>query len=79
MSAAPDTTALLEALGHLLRQVTRLTGGADDGPPMTATQRIALVELGQEARSASTTSRSASVRALPRRAARSMRWRPSVS
>jgi DNA-binding MarR family transcriptional regulator len=47
VSASPDTTALLEALGHLLRQVTRLTGGADDGPAMTATQRIALVELGQ--------------------------------
>jgi DNA-binding MarR family transcriptional regulator len=48
VSAPPDTTALLEALGRLLRQVTRLTGGADDGPAMTATQRIALVELGQE-------------------------------
>jgi DNA-binding MarR family transcriptional regulator len=44
----PDTTALLNELGHLLRQLTRLTGGADDGPAMTASQRIALVELGQE-------------------------------
>ena len=44
----PDTAALLEQLGHLLRQLTRLTGGADDGPPMTASQRIALVEIGQE-------------------------------
>ncbi len=44
----PDTTALLEELGQLLRQLTRLTGGADDGPAMTATQRIALVELGYE-------------------------------
>jgi DNA-binding MarR family transcriptional regulator len=44
----PDTAALLDQLGHLLRQLTRLTGGADDGPAMTASQRIALVELGQE-------------------------------
>jgi DNA-binding MarR family transcriptional regulator len=42
----PDTTALLQEIGQLLRQLTRLVGGADDGPPMTATQRIALVELG---------------------------------
>ena len=39
---------LLRELGHLIRQLTRLVGGADDGPPMTATQRIALVELGDE-------------------------------
>jgi len=45
---APDTAALLDQLGHLLRQLTRLAGGADDGPPMTASQRIALVEIGQE-------------------------------
>jgi DNA-binding MarR family transcriptional regulator len=43
-----DTTAVLDQLGRLLRQLTRLTGGADDGPPMTASQRIALVELGQD-------------------------------
>ena len=48
MSQAPDTTALLDRLGRLLRQLTRLSGGADDGPPMTASQRIALVELGQD-------------------------------
>lgn len=47
MTQAPDTTALLGELGRLLRQLTRLVGGADDGPPMTATQRIALVELGE--------------------------------
>jgi len=44
----PDTTTLLREIGQLLRQLTRLVGGADDGPPMTATQRIALVELGEE-------------------------------
>jgi DNA-binding MarR family transcriptional regulator len=43
-----DTTAILDQLGRLLRRLTRLTGGADDGPAMTATQRIALVELGEE-------------------------------
>jgi DNA-binding MarR family transcriptional regulator len=48
VAAHPDTAALLDQLGHLLRQLTRLTGGADDGPAMTASQRIALVELGQE-------------------------------
>jgi DNA-binding MarR family transcriptional regulator len=43
-----DTTAILDQLGRLLRRLTRLTGGADDGPAMTATQRIALVELGED-------------------------------
>ncbi|HEU5361700.1 MAG TPA: MarR family winged helix-turn-helix transcriptional regulator [Gaiellaceae bacterium] len=46
---APDPTAILDELGRLLRQLTRLSGGADDkAPPMTATQRIALVELGAD-------------------------------
>jgi DNA-binding MarR family transcriptional regulator len=36
---------ILEPLGVLLRHLTRLAGGADDGPAMTATQRIALIEL----------------------------------
>src|SRR3954454_14219652 len=45
MTGPPDTAAILEQLGRLLRQLTRITGGADDGPAMTATQRIALVEL----------------------------------
>jgi DNA-binding MarR family transcriptional regulator len=40
-----DDGAILEELGKLLRQLTRITGGADDGPAMTATQRIALIEL----------------------------------
>jgi DNA-binding MarR family transcriptional regulator len=44
-----DPTAILEELGRLLRQLTRRTGGADDdAPPMTATQRIALVEIGED-------------------------------
>jgi DNA-binding MarR family transcriptional regulator len=45
---APSNEQLLDQLGQLLRQLTRLAGGADDGPPMTASQRIALVELGQD-------------------------------
>jgi DNA-binding MarR family transcriptional regulator len=44
--APPDVELLLRELGQLIRQLTRLVGGADDGPAMTATQRIALVELG---------------------------------
>jgi DNA-binding MarR family transcriptional regulator len=43
-----DTTAILDPLGRLLRRLTRLTGGADDGPAMTATQRIALIELDED-------------------------------
>ena len=44
-----DPAAILEELGRLLRQLTRLTGGADDDvPSMTATQRIALVEIGED-------------------------------
>src|SRR6478752_5674446 len=50
MSAAHDTTAILDQLGKLLRELTRLAGGADlDGPAMTATQRIALVEIADAA------------------------------
>ena len=46
--AAIASDAILEALGRLLRQLTRATGGAEDVPPMTASQRIALVELGYD-------------------------------
>ena len=46
--AAIASDAILEALGRLLRQLTRATGGAEDVPAMTATQRIALIELGYE-------------------------------
>jgi DNA-binding MarR family transcriptional regulator len=42
-----ETEQALRDLGRLLRNLTRLVGGADDGPPMTATARIALVELGE--------------------------------
>jgi DNA-binding MarR family transcriptional regulator len=46
--AAIASDAILEALGRLLRQLTRATGGAEDVPPMTASQRIALIELGYD-------------------------------
>jgi DNA-binding MarR family transcriptional regulator len=49
MANSPDTAAILEQLGRLLRQLTRNTGGADDGPALTATQRIALIEIGEAA------------------------------
>ncbi len=47
MSAETDETeAILEQLGRLLRELTRSTGGAEDKEEMTATQRIAFVEIG---------------------------------
>jgi DNA-binding MarR family transcriptional regulator len=47
MPTEADTGAILDQLGRLLRTLTRQAGGADeDAAPMTATQRIALVELG---------------------------------
>jgi DNA-binding MarR family transcriptional regulator len=45
---ARDSAPLLAELGRLIRQLTRLTGGAEDKAQMPATQRIALVELGEE-------------------------------
>src|SRR5262249_19998814 len=48
VNGSADTAAILSRLGRLIREVTRQTGGADDGPAMTATQRIALVELGED-------------------------------
>jgi DNA-binding MarR family transcriptional regulator len=45
--ADDETAQVLRDLSRLLRNLTRLVGGADDdAPPMTATARIALVELG---------------------------------
>jgi DNA-binding MarR family transcriptional regulator len=36
---------ILEELSRLIRQRSRISGGPDDGPAMTATQRLALFEL----------------------------------
>jgi DNA-binding MarR family transcriptional regulator len=44
-SRAGETRELLDSFGTVIRQLTRLTGGPDEGPAMTATQRLALVEL----------------------------------
>ena len=45
MSAARDTGVILDQLGKLIRHLTRLSGGAEDGPALTATQRISLIEI----------------------------------
>jgi DNA-binding MarR family transcriptional regulator len=45
MTGAPDTAEIFEQLGRLLRQLTRIAGGAHEGPAMTATQRSALIEI----------------------------------
>jgi DNA-binding MarR family transcriptional regulator len=36
---------VLDELGRVIRQLTRLSGGPDDGPALTSTQRLALFEL----------------------------------
>src|SRR6478672_4313704 len=36
---------ILDELGRLIRRLSRISGGPDDGPAMTATQRLALFEL----------------------------------
>jgi DNA-binding MarR family transcriptional regulator len=42
---SPDETRrILEALSALTRQLARASGGTDEGPPMTSTQRLALFE-----------------------------------
>jgi DNA-binding MarR family transcriptional regulator len=43
---SPDETwQILEALSALARELTRASGGPDDGPPMTSTQRLTLFEV----------------------------------
>ena len=44
--ARQDTVDLLMDISRLIRNLTRVTGAAEEGPPMTATQRLALFELG---------------------------------
>ena len=41
-----ETVEILIDLSRLIRNLIRLTGAGDDGPAMTATQRVALFELG---------------------------------
>jgi DNA-binding MarR family transcriptional regulator len=40
-----ETWQILEALSELTRALTRASGGPDEGPPMTSTQRLALFEV----------------------------------
>jgi DNA-binding MarR family transcriptional regulator len=40
-----DATRILDELSRLVRQLSRLSGGPEEGPPLTATQRLALFEL----------------------------------
>jgi DNA-binding MarR family transcriptional regulator len=39
-----ETAQILDGLSALTRELTRASGGPDDGPPMTSTQRLALFE-----------------------------------
>jgi len=42
---SPDATRqILEGLSAVTRQLARASGGPDEGPPMTSTQRLALFE-----------------------------------
>jgi DNA-binding MarR family transcriptional regulator len=45
MTSATDTRRILRGLSGLIRQLTRITGGPEEGPAMTNTQRLALYEL----------------------------------
>ena len=52
MANAPDprkvrdpSVRVLDALGRVVRHLTRLSGGPDQGPALTSTQRLALIEL----------------------------------
>lgn len=44
----PDRASrILEELGELIRHLSRISGGPEEGPAMTSTQRLALFEIGQ--------------------------------
>ncbi len=43
-SSPDDTRQILEGLSAVTRQLARASGGPDEGPPMTSTQRLALFE-----------------------------------
>jgi DNA-binding MarR family transcriptional regulator len=42
-----EARRILLELSRLIRHLTRITGGPDEGPPMTSTQRLALFELAE--------------------------------
>jgi DNA-binding MarR family transcriptional regulator len=43
-SSPNDTRQILEGLSAVTRRLARASGGAEEGPPMTSTQRLALFE-----------------------------------
>jgi DNA-binding MarR family transcriptional regulator len=45
MTKTDQGQRILDELSRLIRQLSRISGGPHDGPPMTATQRLALFEL----------------------------------
>src|SRR3954469_13340387 len=45
MTRDDSSTRILDELSRVIRQLSRLSGGPDEGPPLTATQRLALFEL----------------------------------
>jgi DNA-binding MarR family transcriptional regulator len=45
MIAAGRETQLLEVLGHVVRNLSRLSGGLEEGLPLTPTQRVTLFEV----------------------------------
>jgi DNA-binding MarR family transcriptional regulator len=45
MAKTEQGERILDELSRLIRQLSRISGGLDDGPAMTARQRLALFEL----------------------------------
>lgn len=45
--ATTQPERILDELGRVIRALTRITGGPDDGLPLTGTQRLALFELSE--------------------------------
>ena len=43
-SSPDETRQILEGVSAVTRQLARASGGPDEGPPMTSTQRLALFE-----------------------------------
>jgi DNA-binding MarR family transcriptional regulator len=43
-SSSDDTRQILEGISAVTRKLSRASGGPDEGPPMTSTQRLALFE-----------------------------------
>src|SRR3954451_10377062 len=48
MTRRDPSTQILDELSRLIRQLSRLSGGPDEGPSLTASQRLALFELVEE-------------------------------